>query len=219
MRKRAIVTTQAEKTGKPGTGEAGEGVVDGIVLAAGRSTRMGASKPLLELDGETFLEHAIRTLRAGGCRFVVAVVNEAADWTQRLADVTGAAVVINEDADSEQVDSVRLALEHVPDDAAAVAVLPVDFPRLRATTVRALLAVFRTHRSPIVLPAYRGETGHPVVLARALFDELRTADLAEGVRSLIAAHADAVQRVAVDDAGILIDIDTPADYRRHLADE
>jgi molybdenum cofactor cytidylyltransferase len=191
-------------------------LVDGIVLAAGRSTRMGAPKPLLKIDGETFLERAVRTLRGGGCRNVVAVLNEAADWAQRLADTTGAAVVINGDPDAQQVDSLRLALEHVPADAAAVVVLPVDFPRIRGDTVRALVAAHRRHGDAIVLPAYRGEKGHPVLLGRALFEELRTAALPDGLRSLLAAHEAAQRIIDVDDDGVAIDIDTPADYQRHV---
>jgi molybdenum cofactor cytidylyltransferase len=234
-----------------------ERIVDGIVLAAGRSTRMGEPKPLLEVEGESFLERAIRTLREGGCRYIVAVVNEQADWTQRLADVTGAAVVTNDDPDSEQVDSLRLALDAVPEDAAAIAVLPVDFPRVSAATVRAVVGAYRSGgeagpaaaaphaagetdaatnaageasrrgaggtasragggAASIVLPAHEGEAGHPVLLDRSLFDELRTAELPEGVRSLIAAHAAEVRTVPVDDPGVLADVDTPADYRRHV---
>jgi molybdenum cofactor cytidylyltransferase len=193
-------------------------IVDGVVLAAGRSTRMGAPKPLLEVDGESFLERAIRTLRGGGCRYIVAVLNEEADWAQRLADTTGAAVVVNDDPDSEQIDSLRLALDHVPDDAAAIAVLPVDYPRIREDTVRAVVDAFRSGGAPIVLPELDGETGHPVVLARGLFGELRDSELPEGVRSLIATHGDAVRSVAVDDRGILADVDTPADYRRHVGE-
>jgi molybdenum cofactor cytidylyltransferase len=191
-------------------------LVDGIVLAAGRSTRMGSPKPLLEIDGETFLERAIRTLRAGGCRYVLAVLNEAADRAQRLADTAGAAVVINGDPDSEQVDSLRLGLEHVPADAAAVVMLPVDFPRVREGTVRALVAAHRQHGNAIVLPAYRGEKGHPVLLARSLFEELRTAPLPDGLRSLLAAHAAEQRIIDVADDGVAIDIDTPDDYRRHI---
>src|SRR5687767_13114110 len=103
--------------------------IDGVVLAAGASTRMGEPKPLLPADGTTFLERAIKLLRTAGCRYVVAVVNDSDDWIARVADATGAAVVINDRKDSEQIDSLRLAIANLPDGYDAVVVLPVDFPR------------------------------------------------------------------------------------------
>jgi molybdenum cofactor cytidylyltransferase len=189
-------------------------ILDAVILAAGRSSRMGEPKPLLEIDGETLLERCIRVLREGGCRYVIAVVNADADWTQRLADATGAAVVVNDDPDSEQVDSLRLALPQVPEDADGIAVLPVDFPKLQAASVRALADAFAAGTSPIVLPEHDGETGHPALLARSLFDEIATADLPEGLHSLLAAHDAQIERVPVDDAGTLLDVDTPEEFRQ-----
>jgi molybdenum cofactor cytidylyltransferase len=193
--------------------------VDAVLLAAGRSTRMGEPKPLLEIGGETFLERAIRVLREGGCRYVVAVLNDGADWAQRLADTSGAAVVVNPDALSEQLDSLRLALPHVPADADGIAVLPVDFPRLTADTVTRLVQAFAGGDAPIVLPEHNGETGHPVLLARSLFGELEKAELPNGVRSLLEARAAEIERVLVDDPGVLLDVDTPADLRRVTGEE
>ena len=189
-------------------------IVDAVVLAAGRSSRMGEPKPLLEVDGEPFIERAIRVLREGGCRYVVAVLNEDADWAQRLADVAGAAVVMNPNATSEQLDSLRLGLAALPADGDGAAVLPVDFPRLRAATVAALVDRFAAGDARIVIPDHNGETGHPVLLARTLFAELGSASLPEGVRSLLAAHEAEIERVPVADAGVLLDVDSPDDYRR-----
>src|SRR5437870_412265 len=110
-------------------------LIDGIVLAAGASTRMGSPKPLLETDGTTFLERAVHLLREAGCRYVIAVVRDD-DWIERLADVSGAAVVVNEADESEQIDSLRLGIAHLPEDSQAVVVLPVDFPRVKLETVK-----------------------------------------------------------------------------------
>ena len=101
--------------------------LDGIVLAAGASTRMGTPKALLEVEGTTFLERAVHLLRDAGCRYVVAVVNDD-DWIERLADVSGAAVVINDAEGTEQIDSLCLGIANLPEDSDGVMVLPVDFP-------------------------------------------------------------------------------------------
>ena len=188
-------------------------MVDGIVLAAGESTRMGTPKPLLDIDGTTFLERAVHVLREGGCRYVVAVVNDD-DWIERLADVSGAAVVINDAENSEQVDSLRLGIANLPEDAAGVLVLPVDFPRVAAETVRMLIHEFEQAPAPVLNPAYDGVAGHPVLFSRAVLSELMQPDLPDGARTVIEKHQRDARVIDVDDAGIVADVDTREDYNR-----
>ena len=189
--------------------------VDGIVLAAGASTRMGESKALLQVDGATFLERAVHLLRDAGCRYVVAVTNDD-DWVERLADVSGAAVVINEAEGSEQIDSLRLGIANLPEDADAVLVLPVDFPRVSLETVKRLIEEFQSSGAPILNPSYNGQAGHPVLFARAVLPELIEPDLPDGARTVIDAHADEARVIDVNDAGVLVDVDTPGDYQKHV---
>ncbi|MGH7554173.1 MAG: nucleotidyltransferase family protein [Longimicrobiales bacterium] len=186
--------------------------IDGIVLAAGRSARMGRPKPLLRVDGETFLERAIRRLTAGGCRSVSVVVNDRDGAVPRLARTLGAAVVVNPDSSSAQIDSVRLALANLPPDSSAVVVLPVDAPLVAIATVAAVIAAYRARRAPLVLPVHAGKDGHPVLLARATFASILRDDLPEGLHSVMQSRADTIERVPVDDDGTLSDIDTPEQY-------
>lgn len=193
---------------------AGRTIVDGIVLAAGRSRRMGRPKALLPLDDESFLERAIRVLRDGGCRAVIVVVSGEDEEVVRRAEQAGAKVVVNRAPGAEQADSLRAALAEVEEEAAAAAVLPVDHPLVQPHTVERLLAAFREHAAPIVRPTYRGVPGHPGIFARRLFRELADPELPRGAHSVIEAHADEVVDVPVHDPGVVADIDTPDDYRR-----
>lgn len=189
--------------------------IDAIVLAAGRSSRMGSPKSELEIEpGLTFLERAVNVLRAAGCRYVVAVVGKEGDWAARLADVAGAAVVINDLSDSEQIDSVRLGLAHLPEDSAGALVLPVDLPRIQESTVRGLIDAFVESGHGITLPTHGGVGGHPVLFARAVFPDLHKPDLPRGAESVVDLHAENRRVLEVDDAGILFDVDTPEDYER-----
>ncbi|HEY8469137.1 MAG TPA: nucleotidyltransferase family protein [Longimicrobiales bacterium] len=203
--------------GRPNRAGAGAGTapVHGVLLAAGRSTRMGRSKPLLTLDGEMLIERAVRVLREGGCGGVIAVVRAQDDDAARLAHAAGARVVVNDDAQAEQVDSLRLALRELPDDAAAAAVLPVDVPFVRPATVARLLAAFRSGAALVVRPTYRGEPGHPTLFARALFGELAAPGLPHGARTVIEAHAADTLDIEVDDPGVTQDVDTPEDLARY----
>lgn len=186
--------------------------IEGVVLAAGRSVRMGSPKPLLRVGDETFLERAVRCLREGGCRSVAVVVSAADAAVLAHARGIGAEVIENPLPFSEQVDSVRLALAGLPDDTAAAIILPVDFPLVRAATVRAVAAAFRRGDGPLVVPTHGDVAGHPVLLARGEFGAVMSETLPEGLRSLLDARAGQLVEVPVEDAGIHTDVDTPEQY-------
>jgi CTP:molybdopterin cytidylyltransferase MocA len=187
--------------------------IDGIVLAAGRSTRMGRSKALLEAEEGTFLGRAIRLLLGGGCRTVIAVLAAEDEAGAEEALRAGAVVVRNPDPDSEPLASVRAGLQAAA-DAGAVLVLPVDYPLLGRRTISALIHAWRSAAAPIVLPQHEGRTGHPILIARDLFDDVLTAELPEGLHSLIQSHIDDVLPVRVPDEGIHADVNTPEEYAR-----
>ena len=189
--------------------------IDGVILAAGLSSRMARPKPLLEIGSSSFLERAATILRAAGCRSSYIVGNADATWLDQASEL-GLHIVINPQAESEQIDSLRLVLPRLPSDTAAVLVLPVDLPLIREETAAAVADEFRQHAAPIVLPFHNGVAGHPVLLARELFTEILTRPFEEGLRSLILAHARELREVKVVDPGILVDIDTPDDYTRFV---
>lgn len=192
--------------------------VVGIVLAAGRSQRMGEPKPLLEIDGQTFLERAITTLLSGGCTSVIVVLppSESTRTMWEIAESTGARVVENPNPESEPIDSLRIGLNSVPTDARAAMVLPVDHPVVRESTVAALLDTFESRGSIIVRPVFEDRPGHPIVLDRSVWSELAERDLPEGARTVVRRHAAEIEPVVVDDPGVRANIDTPDDYDREL---
>ncbi|MEJ2186501.1 MAG: nucleotidyltransferase family protein [Gemmatimonadota bacterium] len=188
--------------------------IAGVVLAAGRSRRMGQPKPLLQVGGESFISHAVTTLVHGGCRPVFAVTAADATEAARQAENAGARVVLNVAAESEQIDSLRLALA-AADNADAVLVLPVDHPLIRSDTVSAIIQAFTSTGRPAVRARFRGKPGHPALFARSLYPELK-GPLSAGAQEVLQRYADQVLDVDVDDPGVLSDIDTPDDLRRHL---
>jgi CTP:molybdopterin cytidylyltransferase MocA len=190
--------------------------VDGVVLAAGLSSRMARPKPQLAVGTMTFLERAATTLRAAGCRRTYAVVNATDPVTADAARDHGLDVVINEYPESEPIDSLRLVLERLPDDTGAVLVLPVDLPLIAEDTATAIVRSFRDNPGPLILPFHNGVAGHPILIGRDLFTEILTRPFDEGLRSLIMESAQTLREVKVVDPGILIDIDTPDDYWRFI---
>jgi molybdenum cofactor cytidylyltransferase len=194
-------------------------MIRGIVLAAGRSRRMGQPKALLPAAGSTFLGHAVDALRAGGCGEVTVVARPPGDEESRriIAAARRCGAQIEEVDTDEQIDSLRAALRTLEAAAEAVVVMPVDLPLVSSTVVSALIAAFRRSHAPIVVPVYRSKHGHPVLFAREAFPDLFADALPEGARTVVHAHANRLAEVEVDEAGVLLDVNTPADFRRVAA--
>jgi molybdenum cofactor cytidylyltransferase len=188
--------------------------VCGIVLAAGQSRRMGTPKALLPAGGQTFLEQAIEVLREGGCCDVIVVVSHTGRRESAVALAGGARVVENADPESQPVDSLRLALRNLSGQPDAIAILPVDHALVGSATVAALLQAFRTHPGSIVRPVHAGVAGHPTLFDRAYIPEFLTEVLPEGARSVILRNSTRVIDVATEDEGVVVNLDSPADYER-----
>jgi len=193
-------------------------MVPGVILAAGRSSRMGRSKALLQCgrDGESFVRRLGRALSDGGIPHVL-IVGRPDDEALR-EEVAGMAMsarfVENPGADAGQLSSILAGLEAADvHGAGGLLVTPVDAPLVTPATVATLLAVFGATGAPIVRAVYRGRHGHPVVFSRDVFESLRGADPDVGAKAVLRAHALAIVNVDVDDAGVVGDVDTPEDYR------
>ena len=190
--------------------------LDGIVLAAGQSQRLGRPKALLEVGSETFLDHALRVLREGGCRSLTLVLAGKDERIEEIAQKYEARVLFNPDPNSEQFESIRLAVKALPADSIAAAILPVDCPLVTAPTVETLRQAAVKSTRPIVLPMFNGVGGHPIVVCRSYYAELIAAMPTEGLRTLVIERGHHVEIVNVADPGVLIDIDTQLEYERFI---
>jgi molybdenum cofactor cytidylyltransferase len=193
-------------------------MIPAIVLAAGRSSRMGRAKATLPADRhDTFLSRIVRTLTEAGVDDVVVVLGHDAQTIADTFAATGlrARLVVNPDYDRGQVSSLKSGLA-VADRPGVVAVLVtlVDIPLVTPATVRAVLDRYRKTRAPIVRPVSGSRHGHPLVIDRTLFDAIRAADDGAGAKPIVRANVSAEGDVAVTDEGAFTDIDTMDAYRR-----
>jgi molybdenum cofactor cytidylyltransferase len=193
-------------------------VIAALILAAGRSSRMGRAKALLPAGpGETFLSKLTRAMRDGGADYTLVIGRpEASDVRAEVEKPGGGArFIVNPDPDRGQLSSLIAGLDAASDSGTqAVLVALVDMPLVRAETVARVLQVFAATGAPIVRASFEGRHGHPVVFARSLFDELRRADPAIGAKDVLRAHAHEIVDVAVADVGAVEDVDVPEDYVR-----
>jgi molybdenum cofactor cytidylyltransferase len=193
-------------------------VIPAIVLAAGRSSRMGRAKANLPLDDrDTFLSRIVRTFLDAGVDDVVVVVGHEAETIAGSLSASGlhARFAYNPDYDRGQLSSLvaGLALVDRP-GVVAVLVTLVDVPLVSAATVRAVLDHYRHTHAPIVRPTSGARHGHPLLIDRSLFDQLRAADPSTGAKPIVRAHASPVGDLAIADEGAYTDIDTEEEYAR-----
>ena len=186
----------------------------GLILAAGASSRMGRPKPLLELEGETFLDRLIGFL-ASYCSPVVAVLGYEAEAVRAGLKRAGeASFVVNAQYERGQLSSLQCGLRALPADADGVLFTLVDLPAVQPATVERLALAAEAQAPPwLVIPRWRGRRGHPVGCSRELIEELLALPLDAQAKDVVHQHLQHAHFVEVDDPGILCDVDDPTAYR------
>ena len=184
------------------------------LLAAGRSSRMGSPKSLLEIDGERALARLLRFARACALEPLV-VLGFDAERVRAGVALDGVQLVVNPRPERGQSSSVRAAAQALASPA-SFALLPVDHARLREATLRKLAEAFRV-REPgvaIVVPSYRGRRGHPLFGDDGVRCEFAALADDEPAHVVVRRDARRILHVEVDDPAVVEDLDTPDDLRR-----
>lgn len=188
---------------------AGQPTCAALVLAAGRATRFGSDKRIAALpSGQALLATTLKRVQEHFDELIV--VLRPGDEPQRLGVGAGVNVVYAEHADSGLSASLAAgiaALQGSP--AQAVAILLGDMPWVASQTLQCLCA--QAGEKHIVMPFHQGQRGHPVLFGRAFWPALAQVQGDQGGRQVILDNPHAWRRVDVEDAGVLRDVDTPAD--------
>lgn len=185
--------------------------VSAIVLAAGTASRMGSQKQLLRLGDKTLLEHTLANLRAAArVREIVVVLGAAAEQIRPLLppDVK---VVVNEAFAEGMGASLQCGLKALDGQAAATLVVLADQPLVKPATLNLLVDDYLKHKPQILIPLYRGFRGNPVLLDHSVFAEIAGLNGDTGCRAIFGDHLENIRKIEVDDAGVLLDADRPAD--------
>ena len=187
--------------------------VAAILLAAGRSRRMGVFKPLLPFGESTVVESCIGNLRAAEVQDIIVVIGHRAEEIQEHLKTLNLTFAVNPDPDSEMGESIARGVEQVDAGACAVIIALVDYPAVPAATIKVLIDEWR-RGARIVQPEHAGRGGHPVLIDLLYRNQLLTLDPEGGLRALFAAHRDQVKRVPIESPYVARDMDTWEDYRR-----
>lgn len=186
--------------------------VTALLLAAGRSRRMGAFKPLLPFGNETVIEHCIAQLRDAGIHDVIVVTgHRAEDLRQQLKDAQ-VSFALNPDPESEMSGSIKCGIENVGRDTKAVLIALADHPAVTSEIIKLVVDEWRRTNARLIQPAFGTRGGHPVLIDLLYRDELMRLDPKTGLRSLFDEHRNEVLRLPVVSPFVACDMDTWDDY-------
>ena len=165
---------------------------------------MGRPKALLEYRGETFLGRLVRLFRVY-CEDVLVV-------TSTQTPVDGARTIVNPAPELGMLSSLQCGFRALPPGIRAAIFTPVDVPAVEESTIAGV--VLNWTGELLRIPRHRGRRGHPVLVSSALFGEFLDLPPTAEARTVVRRHEADIVYVDVDDPGILMDVDTPADYER-----
>lgn len=187
--------------------------VVGIVLAAGKGSRMGKTKQLLPFRGKTVLECVIDNALASALQRVIVVIGHEADSVRPLLGERDVITVFNPRYGTGQSSSLRAGLRALPEETAAALFLLGDQPLVTPETINRIIFAYETSPAPIVMPVFEGRRGNPVLFDRETFPAIRALRGDCGARGIFEEYKRGIIAVPVDTPSILLDVDTEEDYR------
>jgi molybdenum cofactor cytidylyltransferase len=185
--------------------------IAGVVLAAGRSSRMGTlNKLLIGVDGKPMVRHAVEAALAAGLAPVIVVTGHERDKVTAALACLPVTLVHNVDYAQGLSTSLRAGLVAVPAEAEGALIGLADMPRVTAAELKRLIGAFDPREGrAIIVPTRQGKRGNPVLWARQFFGEMRAVAGDVGARHLIGSYPELVAEVEMAGDGVLTDIDTP----------
>jgi molybdenum cofactor cytidylyltransferase len=182
-----------------------------IVLAAGRSTRMGGTNKLLApIGGKPLVRIAVEQALASRARPVIVVTGHEHERVEAALPGLNVSFVHNANYASGLGSSVRSGIAAVPAEADGAVICLGDMPQVDAALIDRLIAAFDPEKGALVaVPTIDGQRGNPVLWARRFFPDLMALEGDVGARNLIGRYGEAAVEVPADGKGALVDVDTP----------
>jgi len=188
--------------------------VAAVVLAAGSSKRMGEPKLVLPWGRTTVIGQVVSTLAQARVAEIVVVTGGAYKVVLRALDKFAVRTVYNPCYEQdEMIYSLQVGLSVVSQGMNAAMIVLGDQPRIQPEIVNKLLDRYKDLTAEIIVPSYRMRRGHPWIVARSLWTTLMEMKSPATLRDFLESHQQKIHYVNVESDTILMDMDTPSDYR------
>jgi molybdenum cofactor cytidylyltransferase len=185
-------------------------VQDGIILAAGYSSRVGAFKMGLMLEGKPLIHHTIETMRTACSQIIVVAGHKIEEVVELTKGFPGLRVVFNPNYPTGMFSSVKEGFKYVTSE--WFFYIPGDYPLVSAAVYEKLMeASIATPDRMVFIPTFNSRKGHPVLMNLRIKATVMTEPQDSNLKAVI--NRTGFVPVPVDDEAILIDIDTMKDYR------
>ena len=184
--------------------------IAGILLAAGKSTRMGSNKLLTLVSGKPMIRHSAEALLASSAGPVLVVTGHERERVEEALKGLDVRFIDNAAYASGLASSLKAGIAALPKDADGAVVALGDMPLVAGRHVNRLIAAFSpAERRTIIVPVHGGERGNPVLWGREYFAEMLALDGDRGAKSLMDKHEDHITEIAMRSDAVLADFDTP----------
>ncbi|MBU0505007.1 MAG: nucleotidyltransferase family protein [bacterium] len=183
--------------------------ISAILLAAGESKRFGSHKLSYVYKGKPLVQHALDTLSSvSAITEIKVVVNNTKPYALSPEPY---ALIVNSDYKQGMGTSLREGVRACSDNTDAYLIALADMPHVQKETVEALITEYHKGNCEILIPKYKEQKGHPIIMSARFKEELLSLNQDKGARDVIGAHEESVGFVDVEDGGVLFDVDVRED--------
>ncbi len=187
-----------------------------MILAAGESKRMGKPKLLLPYGEKTIIETIVETIVSSNVENTLVILGSERENIEEKIKNSPVRIVYNRDFRSGMLSSVQCGFKALPQETRAVLVVLGDQPKISADVINKLIDAYKSTGKGIVLPVYKKERGHPVLIDVKYGEEVESLSPEVGLRGTVYNHPEDILEVEVETPSIFQDIDDESDYKREL---
>lgn len=188
--------------------------VTAIVLAAGKSTRMGQQKLLMPFEGRSMVATVANKIAGSVSSRTIVVTGSDRGKIEEELEAYPVFFINNERFEEGMLTSVKAGVAATDPETDGYLVLLGDQPMVSEAVINRLISVFQKGGKGLLIPVFRGKRGHPVLIGSKYKNEIKILNPEIGLRDLFLKHPDDIQEIEVELAEVLRDIDTPGDYER-----
>lgn len=191
--------------------------ITALVLAAGQSSRMGALKPRLEIENKAVILWVVEAFQKAGIKDIRVIVGYHSKEVKQILTGIDVKIIENKAPEKGMFSSVKVGIESLESDTEGILLIPADIPMIRSRTIEKILEAHTAHPDKIIFPTFLGQRGHPPFINKDCFKTILEANENANLRQVLDLFKTRWLDLPCADNGILMDMDTYADYEHMVA--